>query len=356
MRTSLPAWSSGAPTRRRPRRYWASRVATTTPSTASTGSASTTCRGRGVSPLEDFPVVPFAGSVTVSPFTDPALYQPTFSHKDETASPGYYAVTLSDGVKVELTVTKRTGIGKFTFPEGVTPSILVDPEVGEGGFSSGEVSVNSDDAFTGSDVSGDFCSLPGNYSVHFAANFETAFRTEGTWEAGALSTGKGRAAGTAPGVYATFPESAHGPTTITMKVGLSYTSVANASGNLRVEQHGWNFEGVREAAAKTWNRALSRISVKGGTAAQRQVFTRPSTTRSCSPRSSRTRTVNIPVSTAACTSPTGTRSTRTSRVGTSTEVRSRSSRCSRPRPRAVWSLPSSVTRVRTEAPSRAGNW
>ncbi len=228
--------------------------------------------GAGCSALEDFPVLPFAGTVSVSPFTDPALYQPTFSHTDESASPGSYAVTLSNGVKVELTVTDRTGIGRFTFPAGVTPSILVDPEVGEGGFASGSVSVNGDDALSGSEVSGDFCSDPGSYTAYFSAQFQSPFHTEGTWEAGVLSTGDGQASGTAPGTYATFAPSAHGPTTITMKVGLSYTSAADASGNLRAEQPGWNFDAVRQAATKTWNAALSRIVVTGGTEEQRRVF------------------------------------------------------------------------------------
>jgi predicted alpha-1,2-mannosidase len=228
--------------------------------------------GAGCSALEDFPVVPFAGAVGVSPFTDPALYQSTFSHADESASPGSYAVTLSNGVRVELTVTDRTGIGRFTFPQGVTPSILIDPEVGEGGFSSGSVSVSGNTALSGSDTSGDFCSLPGTYAAHFAAVFKSPFRTEGTWEGGTLSAGDGQASGTAPGTYATFPSSAHGPTTITMKVGLSYTSVANASANLRDEQPGWNFDAVRHAATKTWNRALSRIVVTGSTEEQRRVF------------------------------------------------------------------------------------
>jgi predicted alpha-1,2-mannosidase len=227
--------------------------------------------GAGCSALEDFPVVPFAGAVAVSPSTDPALYQPTFSHTHESASPGSYAVTLSNGVKVELTVTDRSGIGRFTFPAGVTPSILVDPEVGEGGFSSASVSVDGD-GFSGSEVTDEFCSLPGTSTAYYAAQFNAPFRTEGTWEAGALSAGAGQASGTAPGTYATFSPAAHGPTTVTMKVGLSYTSVDHASANLRAEQSGWDFDAVRQAATKTWNDALSRIDVTGATEAKRKVF------------------------------------------------------------------------------------
>jgi len=228
--------------------------------------------GAGCTAFEDFPVVPYAGTVTGSPFTDPARFESTFSHRHESASPGSYSVTLSDGVEVELTVTERTGIGRFVFPHGVTPSILVDPEASQGGFSAGELSAVGDRSLTGSAVAGGFCDLPGDYTAHFAAELQPPFRSVGTWEAGSLHPGGRRSSGSAPGVYVTFPASAHGPTTVTMKVGLSYTSVADAAENLRAEQRGWHFDAVRLAAARTWNRLLSRVVVGGGTRAQRVVF------------------------------------------------------------------------------------
>ena len=232
----------------------------------------TTCRARAVRPSRTF-------RSCRSPVRSTSHRRPTppsISRRSPTATrlplPGWYSVTLSNGIKVELTVTDRSGIGRFTFPQGVTPSILIDPEVSEGGFSSGSVSVQGDNAFSGSDVSGDFCSDPGNYTARFSAVFKSPFRSEGSWEGATLSSGDGRASGSAPGTYATFAPAAHGPTTITMKVGLSYTSIANASANLRAEQRGWSFDAVRQAAAETWNRALSRIAVTGGSADQRQVF------------------------------------------------------------------------------------
>jgi predicted alpha-1,2-mannosidase len=228
--------------------------------------------GAGCPAFEDFPILPFAGAVTVSPFTDPGRYEARFSHRRESASPGYYEVTLSDGVEVQLTVTDRTGIGRFTFPRGAVPSILVDPEASQGGFSSGELSVTGSNSFSGSSLAGDFCQLSGNYTVHFAAEFDSPIRRVGTWDSGTVSPGARRSDGAAPGVYASFAPSPHGPTTITMKVGLSYTSVANASANLRAEQHGWHFDAVRGAATRTWDRLLSRLTVGGGTRGQRQVF------------------------------------------------------------------------------------
>lgn len=228
--------------------------------------------GAGCTALEDFPIIPFAGAVTASPYADPTMYESTFSHKTESASPGYYRVTLSDGVEVELTVTDRTGIGRFIFPQGVSPSILVDPEVSQGGFSSGELAVTGDDTLTGSAVAGKFCAGTATYTVHFSAAFESPFSSVGTWDGDTLSAGARDTDGPAPGVYATFAPAAHGSTTVTMKIGISYTSVANAAANLRAEQHGWDFDAVRHAATATWNHALSRVIVTGGTQAQRHVF------------------------------------------------------------------------------------
>ena len=41
-----------------------------------------------------------------------------FDRKDEQAHPGYYAVTLTNGVHVELTVAERAGVARFTYPAG----------------------------------------------------------------------------------------------------------------------------------------------------------------------------------------------------------------------------------------------
>ena len=49
-----------------------------------------------------------------------------FDRRDEQAHPGYYAVTLTNGVRVELTVTERAGIARFTFPSGADMRMLIN--------------------------------------------------------------------------------------------------------------------------------------------------------------------------------------------------------------------------------------
>src|SRR5229473_3144954 len=87
--------------------------------------------GAGCSVYADMPILPWpiydggSGPVLSSTLDDTALI---FLHGHETAHPGYYSVeanTASDtGVKTELTVTKRAGIGRFYFPASAGRMLL----------------------------------------------------------------------------------------------------------------------------------------------------------------------------------------------------------------------------------------
>lgn len=65
-----------------------------------------------------------------------------FSHHEETASPGYYAVRLpGPGVFTELTATPSVGVHRYTFPAGATPRLVLDVANAMGGRRSREGSV-----------------------------------------------------------------------------------------------------------------------------------------------------------------------------------------------------------------------
>ena len=49
-----------------------------------------------------------------------------FQHDHESARPGYYTITLENGIKVELTTTTRTGFGRFTYPTGKTATMAIN--------------------------------------------------------------------------------------------------------------------------------------------------------------------------------------------------------------------------------------
>ena len=49
---------------------------------------------------------------------------------DELAEPGYYAATLSSGIRCELTVGARTAVHRYTFPEHPDSRIVIDLSLG----------------------------------------------------------------------------------------------------------------------------------------------------------------------------------------------------------------------------------
>ena len=92
------------------------------------GFSHTHLSGTGVEDYCDVLVVPQTGIVkTVAGYLDKDGYGSTFSHANEKASPGYYKVSLDNGINAEFTVSQRAGIHHYTFPDnGEKRYILID--------------------------------------------------------------------------------------------------------------------------------------------------------------------------------------------------------------------------------------
>ena len=88
------------------------------------GFSHTHLSGTGCSDYGDLLLMPF----TNTPSVMNTEYADFFSHENETATPGYYAVLLNkNNIKVELTASTRIGLQRYTFPEGTMPKgILID--------------------------------------------------------------------------------------------------------------------------------------------------------------------------------------------------------------------------------------
>src|SRR5947209_14340823 len=81
--------------------------------------------GAGCPAYADVPFMPAVGPLKGSPGSNWSDYAATFSHDKEQAAPGYYAVELNSGVRVELSATARTGFGVFNFPSTTEANLLV---------------------------------------------------------------------------------------------------------------------------------------------------------------------------------------------------------------------------------------
>ena len=87
--------------------------------------------GAGHSDLGDFLVMPVAGDTVPLESGDPKRagsgYRSRFIHANETATPGYYAVTLDDAhVRAELTAGTRVGVQRYTFRPGEAAHLVLD--------------------------------------------------------------------------------------------------------------------------------------------------------------------------------------------------------------------------------------
>ncbi len=228
--------------------------------------------GQGCTIMGDVPIMPWVGTVAASPAVDQKAYLAKFSHADEQASPGFYAVGLGNGVHVELTVTTRAGIGRFTFPSSTDSNVLFETshDANAFGVSRATVGIAGTQKISGSVATSGFCSYPNKYTVYFAAEFNRPFTRFGTWTGSVVRDGRRFVSGRRAGGFVGF-DTRKNPV-VELKVALSYVSVANAWKNLDQEIPGWDFDAVKKAAHKKWNNELGLVAVSGGSNEERRVF------------------------------------------------------------------------------------
>jgi predicted alpha-1,2-mannosidase len=237
--------------------------------------------GAGCPLYGDFPVLPWPGELTVSPHASRELYTQPFDHAQESAHPGYYGLTLANGVRVELTVTERAGIARFTFPAGVPARLLLnaggsanstvvdkkpdDPARARDGYT---IAIDGRDAVSGEARAGGFCGSPTRYTLHMAAEFSKPFTKTEMWHDDAVDPAAKKEDARHAGALLDFGDARE----VEMRVGLSFVSVEGARANLNAEIPGWDFERVRAAARMKWAQMLGLIDVEGGTPEQRTIF------------------------------------------------------------------------------------
>lgn len=227
--------------------------------------------GVGCPIFGDVPIMPVNGPVTSSPAQQPAIYQATYSHQHESASPGFYSVQLDTGVTVRISATRRAGIATFEFPDAEKPhSVIFDLSRSQSryGVQAADVHV-AGNRITGSIESGGFCSKDDRYRVYFAAETEEKAASVCTFDATTVSREIADRKGSHIGACLTFPGATR---TVHLRAAVSYVSAENALKNLNAEMPTWDLEAVRLRARAAWNDLLGRIEVSGGTAAQQHVF------------------------------------------------------------------------------------
>ena len=92
------------------------------------GFSHTHLSGTGIGDLLDISIMPTVETIDFSKQLSPKenVYATPFSHDNEKASPGFYEVTLNNGIQAQLTASQRVGFHQYHFPEEKEASILLD--------------------------------------------------------------------------------------------------------------------------------------------------------------------------------------------------------------------------------------
>jgi predicted alpha-1,2-mannosidase len=199
-----------------------------------------------------------------------------FSHQDETAFPGYYAVRLpKEQILAELTATPRVGVHRYTFPKNETPHILVDVSsmLGnrKGEIGMARILPASQEIEGSVRTFGSFASRYGGLDVFFVARFSQPFNSYGTWTGKVFFPGAHKAQGNDIGVDVAFAAQGR-EQEVEARVALSYVSIDNARLNLEAEAAGKSFTEVANSARDAWEQRFSLIRIEGGSAQEKRIF------------------------------------------------------------------------------------
>lgn len=221
--------------------------------------------------------VPDYGSFTIMPITGNLRTATTettaaFSHADELTRPDYYRVTFTDNqLKTEITATARCAIMQFTAAADDSLYLLVSPNSDKG---KAQVFVNR----AANEISGynpayriyTGSGKPAGFSGYFVVRFEKQRLNGGTFAGGEHSQADSIADKKDIGAYAGFKVKKG--EVIRIKVGTSFTSIAQARKNLDAEIPQWNFNRVRQQATAAWEKALHKIEITDPSEKNKHIF------------------------------------------------------------------------------------
>jgi predicted alpha-1,2-mannosidase len=244
--------------------------------------------GSGHSDLGDVLLQPIAGDVRLDSgdIDKPGSgYRSRFSHNQETAQPGYYAVTLLDyNVRAELTATARAGVHRYTYPTGKPAHVLLDLRSSiynyPGKVLWSRLRLHSNGTITGMRSTRGWAP---DRELYFAIRFSRPIAVHHFYdfEPEPVVYKGFKSPGTSPeytqaiagrGLEAVF-DFADSAAPLVVKVALSPVSEAGAIANLDAEVPDFNFDRVRAQAQAQWEKALSVIDFDASPEMTKSLYT-----------------------------------------------------------------------------------
>ena len=211
------------------------------------GFSHTRLSGTGAADLIDVTYFPTASELSDS----------KFSHKQESARPGYYQVRLLDeNINVEISATKRVGIQKITWPSGAKRNLWInmDHSAVKGSWDrkiiASQITQVAPNAVKGWRVITGWAKLR---KVYFYAEFSEPLTKIKGDDLKTLFT-------------------AQGDKSLIIRTAISNVSCENALQNLKAEATHNDFGRYVADADGAWDKELGRIEVSGGSHDDQKIF------------------------------------------------------------------------------------
>lgn len=231
------------------------------------GFSHTHLSGTGVPDYGDILLQPYMRDVPL----EPEAYAAPFDKKNEHAEAGYYSVLLNEGIDevlVELTATERVGVHRYTFPANREYGhFLLDLRHRDEVLSSSLTAV-SDRELVGSRVSSAWAK---DQRLYFAMRFSRPFANARIFDMTQSPILSQRTVNS-QAIVSLIDFFSYDGTPVVVTVALSAVSVQNARLNLDAECDDFDFDRVRVQTQTKWAEKLSKITLEGGSEAQKRTF------------------------------------------------------------------------------------
>ena len=227
------------------------------------GFSHTRLSGTGASDLIDLLLLPTSEGRTSS----------NFSHTAEKAQPGYYQVMLADeGINAELTATTRTGIHRYSYPNGKEAQLIIDLDhsANKGSWNrriiNSQIRIVNDHAIEGYRIITGWAKLR---KVYFYIEFSSPILSSSLRDGDRQYENTPVINGSNLHAMLRFGKLNEKP--LICKVALSPISTDNAQLNLKQEASHWDFNQYTTDADRLWEKELEKINIQG-TDLQKTIF------------------------------------------------------------------------------------
>jgi len=217
--------------------------------------------GIGCHAMQDLPITFTSLPALHSPVDNKHEYAHSYLKSEEQANPGFYAVRLDNGMRVETTTSIRSGLFRVENSNQSTLNFILNPNGAANGITDSYMIFDSSLLLLkGWARTGGFCDRnPENhpYTIYFAIQFSVNPNKRKVWKDNKLvpflKEEKGLVA-----AHFDFGNSQG----LLVKVGISYVSTDNAFQNLLSELADYSFDELKHQTAQQWEKHLSTVMIE----------------------------------------------------------------------------------------------